>query len=48
VSSQATRSTLRRVSRARGLASERFPIGVATTYRTPGVNLAASVPLSVP
>src|SRR5687768_7264809 len=38
VSSQAMRSALRRVSRARGLVSERLPIGVATTYRTPGVN----------
>jgi hypothetical protein len=32
VSSQATRSTLRKVSRARRVRSPRFPIGVATTY----------------
>ena len=38
----------RSVSSARGLASARLPIGVATTYRTPGVNRASSSPLSVP
>src|SRR5690606_14351044 len=37
VSSHAMRSTLRRVSMQRGLASARLPIGVATTKRTPVV-----------
>jgi hypothetical protein len=36
------------VSSERGLASERLPMGVATTYRTPGVNRARSSPLRLP
>jgi hypothetical protein len=51
VSSHAMTSTPRRTSSERGLASARFPMGVATTYSVAGIGastLQGLVPLSLP